>query len=242
LNTLRKAIIFEKNRTAMKKYGVVLVLVSILTMSFTLVGVVDRGNLAQENDILEKIANANGFANWKNVKELKFTFNVDRGTSHSERTWIWKPGKNDITAISATDTLTYNWSKMDSTANKTNAGFINDKYWFLAPYQLMWDKANFTPEYTAKSTAPISKKPMHKLTIVYGNKGGYTPGDAYDFYFGDDYMIKEWVYRKSNQPQPSVITTWEDYIDKGGLKLAQMHKNEDGSFKLHFTNIEVKTN
>lgn len=45
----------------------------------------------QEPTILEKVANANGFQNWKNVKELKFTFNVDRDTSHFERTWIWKP-------------------------------------------------------------------------------------------------------------------------------------------------------
>ncbi len=226
----------------MKKFAVVLVLVSLLTMGFTLVGGYDTRNPVQESDILEQIAQANGFANWKNVKELKFTFNVDRGTSHSERTWIWRPGKNDITAISATDTLTYNWSNMDSTANKTNAGFINDKYWFLAPFQLMWDKSNFTSTYAMNSVAPLSKKTMHKLTIVYGNEGGYTPGDAYDFYFGDDYLIKEWVYRKGNQPKPSMVTTWEDYIESGGLKLAKMHKNEDGSFKLHFTNIEVKTN
>ncbi|WP_368662417.1 hypothetical protein [Zobellia laminariae] len=67
-------------------------------------------------------------------------------------------------------------------------------------------------------------------------------GDAYDFYFGDDYLIKEWVFRKGNQVEPSMSTTWEDYTDVGGLKVAKIHQNEDGSFKLYFTNLEVKTN
>ncbi|MGP1992648.1 hypothetical protein D9V96_012250 [Zobellia laminariae] len=83
---------------------------------------------------------------------------------------------------------------------------------------------------------------MQKLTVVYKQDGGYTPGDAYDFYFGDDYLIKEWVFRKGNQAEPSMSTTWEDYTDVGGLKVAKMHQNEDGSFKLYFTNLEVKTN
>ncbi len=196
----------------------------------------------QKPTILEKVANANGFQNWKNVKELKFTFNVDRDTSHFERTWIWKPKTNDITSIAQGKTLNYNWSNMDSTAYKANAGFINDKYWLLTPFQLIWDSKNITYEHISKADAPMSKQHMQKLTITYGNKGGYTPGDAYDFYFGDDFIIKEWVYRKSNQAEPSMITTWEDYVDKGGLKIAQTHKKGDGSFKLYFTDIEVKTN
>ncbi|MGB5437803.1 MAG: hypothetical protein WBM98_18060, partial [Maribacter sp.] len=136
--------------------------------------------------VMEKIANAHGIANWKNVDALQFTFNVDRDTSHFERTWIWKPKTNAIVAISKSDTLSYTWSKMDSVAYKTNGGFINDKYWLLAPYNLIWDKDNFTHTYKEQDIAPISKKAMDKLTIVYSSDGGYTPGDAYDFYFGDD--------------------------------------------------------
>lgn len=193
---------------------------------------------ATELTVLEKIANANGIGNWQNVDELQFTFNVDRDTSHFERTWIWKPKTNDIIAISKTDTLAYNWSKMDSVAYKTNGGFINDKYWLLAPFNLMWDKGNFTHTHKEHEMAPISKKAMDKLTIVYGSDGGYTPGDAYDYYFGEDYLVKEWVFRKGNQTEPSLITTWEDYVEMGGLKIAKMHKNNEG-FKLYFSNLKV---
>tara|TARA_B100001750_G_scaffold45216_1_gene33460 strand:- start:14203 stop:14886 length:684 start_codon:yes stop_codon:yes gene_type:complete len=194
----------------------------------------------KELSLLEEIAYANGYENWQNIEELKFTFNVDRDTSHFERTWIWKTKTNEVTAISAEDTLSYNRSEMDSIANKTNGGFINDKYWLMAPINILWDENSITTEHNAKVSAPLSKKEMQKLTVTYNQEGGYTPGDAYDFYFTDDFKVHEWVFRRGNQEEPSLITTWEDYKEVGGLNLAQMHQNEDGSFKLYFTNLEAK--
>lgn len=189
--------------------------------------------------ILDKVAHAHGFNEFKNVKEIAFTFNVDRDSSHFQRSWVWITLTNDITAISQNDTVTYNRQDMDSTATKINGGFINDKYWLMAPFNLVWDKKNITYDHQNDVPAPISKNPMQKLTIVYGNEGGYTPGDAYDFYFGDDYIIKEWIFRKSNQEEPSLVTTWEKYVDINGLKISEMHQKEDGSFKLYFTNIKI---
>ncbi len=196
--------------------------------------------LLQESSILEKVANAHGYENWKNIEEIKFTFNVDRDNSHFERTWVWQPKTNDITSITNQGTLQYNRANMDSTAYKTNGDFINDKFWLLAPFQLVWNKNNIKHEHLKDVEAPISKKTMQKLTIVYGNEGGYTPGDAYDFYFGDDFIIQEWTFRKSNQPEPSLITTFEDYVNVKGLKIAKMHKKNEGDFELFFTEITVE--
>lgn len=200
----------------------------------------DKAIILQEDTILEKIANAHGFENWKNVNEIKFTFNVDRDTTHFERDWTWNPKTNDITATSSEGSINYNWSTMDSIAKKTNAGFINDKFWLLAPYQLVWDADNVSHSHLTEAEAPMSKKSMQKLTIVYGSVGGYTPGDAYDFYFGDDFIIQEWVFRRSNQPEPSMITSYEDYKMINGLNIATMHKMPDSDFKLYFTSLEVQ--
>ncbi|CAM3305366.1 hypothetical protein ZORO111902_01100 [Zobellia roscoffensis] len=227
---------------AMAKYFSTCILFTILFISCKETKKTEAPQPEKELTILEKIAYANGYENWNKVEELKFTFNVDRDTSHFERTWVWHPKKNQVTAISADEVLTYNRSDMDSTAYKTNGGFINDKYWLIAPINILWDKNGSTNELTPNAEAPISKTPMQKLTVIYKQEGGYTPGDAYDFYFGDDYLVKEWVFRKGNQEEPSMTTTWEDYTESGGLKIAKMHQNEDGSFKLYFTNIEVKTN
>lgn len=193
-----------------------------------------------EQSVPEKIAYAHGLKEWKNVEELKFTFNVDRDTTHFERDWIWNIKKNEVTGSSEGGLVTYNRSEIDSTIAKVDASFINDKYWFLAPFNLVWDKGSFSYEVTEAAEAPIAKIPMQKLTIVYTGEGGYTPGDAYDFYFGDDFVIKEWVFRKGNQAEPSIATTWEEYSDFNGLIMSKTHKNAEGNFKLYFTNIQVK--
>ena len=200
----------------------------------------EKPAIEKELSLIEKVAYKSGFENWNNVDELQFTFNVDRDTSHFERTWIWEVRKNQVTSIANNDTITYHRDQLDSISSKTNGGFINDKYWLLAPFNLVWDNGSYTHIHKENEIAPLSKKPMHKLTIVYGSEGGYTPGDAYDFFFEDDYLVKEWVYRKGNQPEASLVTSWEDYIEKGGLQIAKMHKNNEG-FKLYFTNIAVKT-
>ena len=192
-----------------------------------------------EKTVPERIAEAHGFDHWKDVKEITFTFNVDRDSMHFERKWDWKPKANMVTAISGADTLTYDRADMDSLALKTNSGFINDRYWLMAPFNLMWDANNYTYEHTAEATAPISEEPMQKLTIVYANEGGYTPGDAYDFYFKDDYIIREWAYRKSNQEEPNLVSTWEDYVNLEGLQLAKQHNRPDGSMSLYFTGLSV---
>jgi hypothetical protein len=225
----------------MKKYTFLFILATVLIVSCKSDKKNEKETEVAELTVLEKIANAHGFEKWNNLKELEFTFNVDRDTTHYERSWIWNTKTNNVTAISALDTLSYNRKSVDSLSMKTDGGFINDKYWLLAPYNLVWDKDNFTYDQTTEAIAPISNAPMQKLTIIYGNEGGYTPGDAYDFYFGDDYVIKEWVFRKGNTPEPSTMTTWEDYMDVDGLKIARMHQNKDGSFKLYFTNIKAVT-
>ncbi|MGJ8592173.1 MAG: hypothetical protein ACSHXF_06475 [Aquaticitalea sp.] len=186
----------------------------------------------------EKIANANGFENWKNVKQIEFTFNVDRDTTHFERSWIWKPKTNAVTLISGKDTISYNRKVIDSTALNADKGFINDKYWLLAPYQLVWDTSATTSE-VSKGAAPISKKILNKITLMYPTDGGYTPGDAYDFYYDDNFMVKEWVFRQGNSKEPSMTTTWEDYKEFNGIMIAKTHKKPDSDWKLHFTNIKV---
>ena len=189
--------------------------------------------------VAEKIANAHGFENWKQVSQIQFTFNVDKDSSHFERTWIWKPKAYEVTSFSEKDTLNYYRNKIDSTLTKTDSGFINDKYWLLVPFQLVWDDSATISE-AIKVEAPISKAQLNKITITYPIEGGYTPGDAYDIYFGDDFLIKEWIFRKANQKEPSLITTFENYQDYKGIKIALNHKKTEGNWNLNFTNIKIK--
>lgn len=187
----------------------------------------------------ENIAYKNGFGQWKDVSEINFTFNVDRGENHFERSWVWKPKSDLVVMRTAKDTVAFERTKLDSINMSYDASFINDTYWLLAPFNLLWDEGTVITE-RENVVAPITKDTLNKLTITYGDEGGYTPGDAYDFYYGKDFMIREWVYRKRNDSLPSMLTTWEEYQTHKGMKISTMHKDSTGNFKLYFTNISVK--
>ncbi|NRA93150.1 MAG: hypothetical protein HRU26_10795 [Psychroserpens sp.] len=191
-----------------------------------------------ELSIAEKIANAHGFEQWKDVDQIAFRFNVDRDGNVSGRSWTWNPKTDDVSLITQQDTLRYNRQAVDSTTLNADRGFINDKFWLLIPFQLAWDKGTTITEPVA-ATAPISNKAVQMITLLYGNEGGYTPGDAYDIYFDDNYLIQEWVFRKSNSPEPSMTTTFENYIEINGMKLAQDHKTAEGNFNLFFSDLKI---
>lgn len=186
----------------------------------------------------EKIAQAHGIDNWKKINLIEFTFNVDKDSSHFERSWSWYPKTDDIGLISTKDTITFNRKSVDSVSLNADKGFINDKFWLLVPFQLVWDK-NTTITESVMEVAPISKKKLNKITLTYGNEGGYTPGDAYDIYFDSDYMIREWVFRQGNSEEPSMTTTFENHEDFNGIKIAKDHKMAEGNFNLYFSNIKV---
>lgn len=185
----------------------------------------------------EKIAAAHGYDNWEKINEIRFTFNVDRDSTHFERSWTWKPTTDDVSMKMGDVNVAFNRASVDSSSLNADKGFINDKYWLLVPFQLIWDESTTITE-VEKQTAPISGEEMRSITILY-NAGGYTPGDAYDIYYDDNYMIREWVFRKGNSAEPSMITSFENYKDFNGIKLALDHKKKDENWNLYFTDVEL---
>lgn len=195
----------------------------------------------QELTTAQKIANAHGFENWKNVTEVQFTFAVDRDTIKGNgRSWTWLPQKDSVYMQAGSQNFKYSRANLGNTPNNADRAFINDKFWAFVPFQLVWDASATISEVT-KEKAPISETEMNMITILYPTEGGYTPGDAYDIYFGEDYLIKEWTFRKGNAEAPSLSTTFENYKDYNGIKIATDHKQKGGNWNLNLTNVKVKT-
>lgn len=186
----------------------------------------------------EKIANAHGFQHWKNVSEIQFTFNVDIDTTHFERSWKWSPKTEIVTMTTTKDTITYNRNKIEQASIAADRAFVNDKYWALFPFQFVWDDG-ITLSKPEKAVAPLGKTKINKITLLYGSKGGYTPGDAYDVFYDDDFIIKEWVFREGNAKEASMINTFENYKTFNGIKIAKDHKKVEGNWNLSITNIKV---
>lgn len=189
--------------------------------------------------IQEQIAIAHGIKNFEEVEEIRFTFNVKVEDSlRTSRAWSWKPQTQEIRLTEGD--ISRNFTRDDDITEEErelDQKFINDSYWFLFPFQLVWSNAEISEEKTG--TAPISKEEMNYLEVSYKDEGGYTPGDTYVIYYEDDLLLKEWIYKPANSSRESP-STWEDYDDFNGLKIAKSHKSPDGSFELFFTDIEVK--
>ena len=103
---------------------------------------------------------------------------------------------------------------------------------------MIWDNVSYTSDHSV--IAPVSQTLMSKLTITYPDKDSYTPGDAYDIYFDESYIIREWSYRKANAKEPNISNTFENYQDYKGLKIAQEHKKAEGDWSLLLRNIKVE--
>ncbi|PKD18229.1 hypothetical protein APR41_03505 [Salegentibacter salinarum] len=192
-----------------------------------------------EKSIAQQIAEAHGLNNFDEVEEIQFTFNVRVEDSlRTSREWTWKPQTDEIRLTEGD--ISRNYTRTDNIAEDDkdiDQKFINDSYWFLFPFQMVWSDAEISEEKTG--IAPISKEEMKYLEVSYKDEGGYTPGDTYVVYYNDDYLLEEWIY-KSADGQREMPTTWEDFEDFQGLKISKSHKSPDGSFELFFTDIEVK--
>jgi len=225
--------LYEKN--TLKNYILLLLFFLIISCNTT-----SKKDNTTVQSTAEIIANTYGLSNWDQVNEIKFTFNVQRDTSHYKRSWKWFPKKDSVVSISYNPNkeIGYSRTTLDSTYLKTDAAFINDSYWLLTPFKLVWDN-NTTISNPEMAIAPISKDSLQKITLVYGSQGGYTPGDAYDFYLTPDHIIKEWSYRNKNSSTPSLSTTWEKNETINNLVISTMHKNQDGSLKIYFTDLTV---
>ena len=193
----------------------------------------------KELTVPEKIAKTHGIEHWNKVKKFHFTFGGKAEDPNSGRSWIWNPKTDDITLNQKGETFNYNRNSMDTTAIKKDRAFINDKFWVLIPYQLVWDTSATISE-SSEAISPVKGETLNKITITYSNEGGYTPGDAYDIYYDNDFIIREWSYRRGNQEEPSLSNTFEKYNNFNGLLIAQEHKKRDGNWNLLVRNVKVE--
>ncbi|MGF1656109.1 MAG: hypothetical protein ACFCU3_03925 [Verrucomicrobiales bacterium] len=206
-------------------------------------GISSAENLASRSpaDALAfEIAQAHGWDNWAEVSAIEFQFNVDLGEQKVSRRWSWDVTAQEVTALPENVTLSVKNPAEEH--EDWHSKFINDSYWLVFPFHLIWDIGTELTMSDAFEAAPISGDPLRRLTITYVGDGGYTPGDAYDLFVDEEAVIREWTFRKGNAPEPTRSTTWENYERLGGLLLSTEHNDgTENGFRLWFTDLRVST-
>jgi hypothetical protein len=214
-------------------------LIWIVTMTIVL----GFGQTAWAAQLHESVADAYGIQSFGSVDKIRYTFNVKVGERRVRRSWVWEPHANQVTFEKNGKPFTYNRNEMNNNPpeefKKIDAQFINDQYWLLFPFHLVWDdKANI--ENTGEHRLPMGDGNGERLVVTYPPTGGYTPGDVYELFIDNNHRISQWIYRRGGSPKPTRIATWEDHRAVGPLTICFNHKGSDGGFHLWFSDVAVK--
>lgn len=201
---------------------------------------------SQEQTIAEKIANAYGVKGFGEIEEIKFTFNVHKSETEAHRSWIWRPKENIVTfsAGGSEKPVTYNHKEITADSpdslKEIDARFINDQYWLLFPFHLVWDTGMKVELAGENIKFPIGAGSGRMVSVIYPPTGGYTPGDRYDLYLDDNDMIAQWIYRRGGSETPTVTAMWEDNRRMGPITVSLNHPDAEGKFRVWFTDVEIK--
>ena len=144
-----------------------------------------------------------------------------------------------VTANFGTDeAVTFSLDAITDDVRDHHQRFINDSYWLLFPLYAVWSDNTVSDH--GEAAMPVSGEPGRKLTVQYGDAGGYTPGDAYDLYLDPDTgRVAEWAFRKGGgtDARPAV---WATPVELHGLLITRAFVGPEGSgFHLSFPVVEV---
>lgn len=200
---------------------------------------------SRDQTLRRNIAQAYGFQYFNQVEKIQYTFNVKKGETQISRFWIWEPKANQVSfkATDSRETVTYNRNDL-SDSSPTNlrnidAWFINDSYWLLFPFHVVWDSQTIVED-VGRKKLPMGEGKARCVIVSYPATGGYTPGDAYDLFLDDDYRLTQWVYRHAGSETPTRIATWEEHRSLGPLTVSLNHQGDDPNFRVWFTTVGVK--
>lgn len=198
----------------------------------------------------ETLAKTYGIESFGQIEAIRFTFNAQRPGADVSRSWIWEPKTDQVTYEGKDKSgkpvhVTYPRSRLDSQSAEVkdtiDPGFVNDQYWLIFPFHVVWDGA--AVEDAGVQKLPLGDGSAKKLVVKYSSAGGYSPGDTWELYIGPDGRIQEMVYRRGGPRKPGTVTaTWADYKKAGPLLVSLDHRGTADDKPLHvfFSNVAVK--
>ena len=200
--------------------------------------------------IAEQIAKTYGLDSFGQIEAIRYTFNLDLGARKLSRAWVWEP-KADRISYAGKDKAgkpvkaTYVRSQLSSqpavVQDEVDPAFVNDQYWLIFPFHVVWDGANV--EDTGMHKLPLGKGSARRVVVKYPSEGGYSPGDTWELYVGSDNRVEALVYRRGGPQKPSVVVaTWAGYKQAGPLLISTDHRGTaDGKpMRVFFSDVAVK--
>jgi hypothetical protein len=223
----------------------------IRVLAFGMLIVAATSGAQQRPPIVEQMAKTYGIDSWSQVDAIRYTFNLDIPGRKVSRSWTWEPKADRVTfegkdkggkPVKVTYVRSQISSQPENVKKDIDPGFVNDQYWLLFPFHVVWD-TGANVENKGKQKLPMGKGSAEHVVVKYPSDVGYTPGDTWELYVGADSRVEEFVFRHGGSAKPGVvIATWTGYKKAGPLLISTEHRGTaDGKpMRLTFTNVAVK--
>ncbi len=197
------------------------------------------------------MAKTYGLDSFKQIEGIRYTFNAELPGVKLSRSWEWNP-KTDTVSYQGKDKsgnpvkATYQRSQLgsqsDAVKKQIDPAFINDQYWLLLPFHVIWD-GSATVTDAGMHKLPLGEGTAEQVVMKYPSQGGYAPGDTWELYVGPDKRVEQMVYRRGGSGKPGlVIATWEDHKQAGPLLVSTDHRGTaDGKpLRVSISDVSVK--
>jgi len=205
----------------------------------------------QRPPIAEQMAKTYGLDSFGQVEGIRYTFNAELPGVKLSRAWEWNP-KTDTVSYEGKDKegkpvkVAYQRSQLgsqsDAIKNEIDPAFVNDQYWLLFPFHVIWDQsATVTDDGMHK--LPLGSGSAERVVVKYPSEGGDSPGDTWELYVGPDKRIAEFIYHRGSTKKPSiVIATWEGYKKAGPLLISTDHHGtaDEKPLRISLSDVSVK--
>jgi hypothetical protein len=203
--------------------------------------------------IAEQVAKTYGLDSWGQIEAIRYTFNLDIPAIKLKlsRTWTWEPKADRVTyegkdkagnPVKVTYVRSQVSTQPDNVKNEIDPGFVNDQYWLVFPFHVIWD-TGANVEDKGKQKLPVGKGSADHDVVVKYASGGYTPGDTWELFVGADNRVQQFVFHHGGTAKPSVVVaTWAGYKKAGPLLFStDHHGTADGTpMTLTFSDVAVK--
>ena len=224
----------------------------IRLLAFSLLLILPATSGAQQlPPIAEQMAKTYGVDSFGQIEAIRYTWNAELPGAKLSNRWEWKPKTDTVSyegkdkegkPVKATYQRSQPSSQSDAIKNEIDPAFLNDQYWLLFPFHVVWDSsATVTDEGTQKM--PIGNASAERVMVKYPSDGGYSEGDTWELYVGADNRIEEFIFHRGGARKPSVvIATWTDYKKAGPLLISTDHRGmaDEKPARISFSDVSVK--
>lgn len=194
---------------------------------------------------MARIAQAAGVDSFGSVESISYTFNADLGDRQFVRSWTWLPETDTVTlhAKAGADKVEYQREQVAADPSgdlaKVDQQFVNDLYWMLFPFQVVWD-SSLSVEALPEAAAAVFPEAHAGIRIRYPDGVGYTPGDVYDLFYDESYQATHWVFRKGGSEAPTRASEWNDYQAFGPIQISLDRTSPNDSVRIWFEDVSVE--